>query len=576
MGKPSRLKNFFDLNNVFIFVVFFIFAALIFSLFKWVPIHPDEINTRIINSRFFIDGLKYYGFQFPCSLNPVKIPIILYPEAALGSIFSLITNTSLLRLFPFLSYALFSASLAFAVYKYYKLPTFYSLLIGSALFFLSFSNASSIWNVTQRIENLLFLVFSFFILLGAVYDSKTKNLLVMRLALFVSILFWLSICIAHPKALYFCLLPLGLVFIYFDRIFFKLLILFVISISLFEIVDISFIRFFKCETNTQLQDMYAGFNVNILQLFSSPEKYYLDFRKYWEIHWLNLFHRAPNNLSYIANPDIGHVPAADSLGYFVNLTNFFIRTNFFFNLHIFLMCLIYVTFKFTKNLHNNIYKRDIYLIFSLSIPLFLMITHNRTLNSYDIQFWSVLMNFINIVFFLHILSKRNNFKKIYILCYFYFIISTIFLSYNLVTYYKKFYRVYTSSWNSGHFAGPGVPINYLSKDNINQIQLDFQSCTEQLNPEIIFIDDRSYIPLEKISPVFPITYTMLALYHGRSKEEGLGQFNLFLSRYRDPIFYGACEFLPELPSSFYIKDKYGSTGLCCFVSKNFNETNHNN
>jgi hypothetical protein len=145
-----------------------------------------------------------------------------------------------------------------------------------------------------------------------------------------------------------------------------------------------------------------------------------------------------------------------------------------------------------------------------------------------------------------------------------------------VTYYKKFYKVYTSSWSSGHFAGPGVPINYLSKDKIKQIQLDFQSCTKQLNSEIIFIDDRSYIPLENISPVFPITYTMLTLYYGRTKDEGLRQFNLFLSRYRDPVFYGACEFSPELPSSFYIKDTYSSTGLCCFVSKNTNVNNPKN
>lgn len=565
-----NIKKTIHENEWFLFLFFIIVATVVFSLFKWVPIQPDEINTRLTNSRFFVDDFEYYGFQIPCNLHPFKIPIILYPEAILWSISTLLTNAFLMRLLPFLSYVFFAISISYAIWKFYKIPLFYSGIVGISIFFLSFANASSIWNVTQRIENLLFLIFSSFIFLTAKYGINKKILLRDKALLFLSIIFWLSICFAHPKAMYFVLLPLGLVLIYFENKLTKIFLFSFICISCFSIVDFGFIKLAKCDTNLSLQNWYKGFHVNALDLFANPNKYYLAFKQDWSVHWANLFDRAPNNLSYISNPDIGHVPSVQSLGYLVNQTNLFVRINFFVNLHIFLISFLYSIYKQITNLYINDNKRDIFLIFSFSIPLFLMMTHNRTLNGYDVQTWSILMNFINIFFIIHLFLKSNNLSKIYIFFYCYFFASFIFLSYNLVTYYKKYYRVYTTSWNSGIFAGPGIPIKYLTNEKIQEIKLNYQDCSSGLKPEIVFVDDRSYIPLEKISHVFPITYSMQASYFGKSKEEGFNEFNLFLSKYKDPVFIGACEFLPELPNAFYVKSNYPSTGMCCFLTKGLN------
>lgn len=555
-------------ENEWALVLFFIIAAtVVFSLFKWVPIQPDEINTRLTNSRFFIDEFQFFGYQIPCIPYPTKIAMILYPEAILWSLNTLITNTFLMRLFPFLSYVLFAASASYAFFKYYKMPLFYSILIGSSLFFLSFSNASSIWNVTQRTENLLFLSTSLFIFLGAKYDEKIKNSVMDKTLLCVSIIVWLSVCYAHPKAMYFIFLPLGLVLIYFEKIFSKIFIVCFFSVTCIYLVDLGFIKFIKCDTNINLQNWAAGMHVNATELFTNPVKYYYAFKEHWAVHWSLLFDRAPNNLSYIANPDIGHVPSVKSTGYWVNQTNLLIRLNYFLNLHIFFGCFFYICYKFIVNFLKNNYRRDIYLIFSFSIALFAMITHNRTLNGYDVQTWSILMNFINIIFIVHLIYNYKILKFPYRFFYYYLCISTLLLSYNLITYYKKYYKVYTSSWNSGIFAGPGVPINYLSKNTIKEIQSNYQDCSNGLNPDIIFIDDRSYIPLEKIPHIFPITYTAQALYFGRTKDDGFSKFNLFLKKYNDPIFIGACEFLPELPNSFYISKKYDTTGMCCFLTK---------
>jgi len=323
----------------------------------------------------------------------------------------------------------------------------------------------------------------------------------------------------------------------------------------------------KCDTNLDLQQWGIGMNVNALKLFTNPVQYFGSFKEHWSVHWANLFDRAPNNLSYIANPDIGHAPSVKSTGYWTNLTNLLIRINFFLNLHFFLGAILYYSCNFFRNCLKNEHRSDVYLIFSFSVALFAMMTHNRTLNPYDVQTWSIYMNFINIIFIIQLILKYKKTDTLYKFVYYYFFIAAFLWSYNIITFYKKYYKVYTTSWNSNHFAGPGVPIKYLSSNIIREIQSNYQDCSFGLNPEIVFIDDRSYIPLERISPIFPITYTAQALYFGRSKEEGFRQFNVFLSNYRDPIFIGACEFLPELPSAFYIKKKYDSTGLCCFLTK---------
>jgi hypothetical protein len=559
MFKGLRCKN-YRLVAVCLFLL-----AILFYFYHVVPIQPDEINTRVTNTRLFFDSGFYYSYQFPCFPYPIEIPKLLYPEAAFWTLITKIHNVTVLRLIPFLSYILLALSAGMFVRSFYGARWNQSFVLSGLLFLIFFSSASAIWNVTQRTEYLLVLTLALFSFLASFGNNKHDIGLGQKVILIVVIIMWLSVGYAHPKALYFLPVSVLLLFRNFESKIFKCGVVISILYSSILISSFDFIRLLKCPTNEVFQNWFESMNLNPLELIYSPSSYFSHFIEHLKGHWKNLFSRAADSLTYLANPDIFHVPSVTKRGYLVDVGNTLIKLTYYANLHIFFFSAFYLSLSFFKDLRKSIFCFDTAFILMLNFPVLMIIANNRTTNVYDVQLWFVLFAYCNLLTFFHYASRRNLNVSKFISVFLVMVI--VLFSFNFINYYTNYYRVFVRSWWGGSYAGPGVPISYITKKNMQILANDFKSCLGGQRYDLTFIDDRTYMAVEQYPKLFPITYSMQALYYGRDKDTGKRHFSEFIKN-KKSIFYGACEFSPELPSDFYLDQKYSSTGVCCFKVRN--------
>ena len=256
-------------------IIIFSLAVVIQVVMTWMilPIYPDEIATRVLGSRLFIDKFERYSMLGVCtSSNSVQTPGVLLPAAALLSLLSYIVDMS-----------------------YNRIVAFCGLLLCFCLVYLSFSRtagrstrvialclcvlASSIGVVAAayfiiRPENFIFLLVALAIFTFSDNRDSRTNFVI---AIAAVLLFTMSLYL-HPKTLYF--LPVTLMIlvrtITFRHTMLLALSVFILAWASFEGYLINAKQFLNCPEVPALEALLNSFNVNPTLLFTHPVKFLTD------------------------------------------------------------------------------------------------------------------------------------------------------------------------------------------------------------------------------------------------------------------------------------------------------------
>ena len=94
-------------------------------------------------------------------------------------------------------------------------------------------------------------------------------------------------------------------------------------------------------------------------------------------------------------------------------------------------------------------------IFGIYLFIFLIMILNKTNNNYDVNFWNLILVFLNIISAAYIYPNLDLKKSFIVLLIAYMSITTI-LSYHY------FYKTFITTWTGGPLVGPNTPLRYFT------------------------------------------------------------------------------------------------------------------
>jgi len=246
------------------------------------------------------------------------------------------------------------------------------------------------------------------------------------------------------------------------------------------------------------------------------------------------------------------------VSFYVSLMNIIIKNIFIINISIGIILLI----NNIKSIYNK--KSSNYILTSCYIFIYLLIILNRTINNYDVQFWTTWILILNIytISLKQDLFSRIFSKKILVIFLILFLIS------NFID-YRYYYRVFKNEWTQGVLVGPNTPLKYFNSAVQVELKNDFeQNCIDSNENEIILYDDITYIALQGYSKkVSPLTYTEYPFYQNQTLEIGKERFSKFIENYKKPVIYAACAYNGSLPDKFKITHTNRKYKICCYKYK---------
>lgn len=525
--------------------VLVLFVYFVYHVYTKFPIHPDEINTRITNSRFIVDAYKYLNYQRPCNVNPIEVPYALVPAAVFWSLYTSISDFYYYRVIPFFCFVTFLFILA-TTSNYSSFPLGKNrFLLFTALLAASYIPSSSIWNSTARPESLFFIVLGSTLL--SFYSVEIKKSRIY--AVIALVLFYLSSYL-HPKILYFTPLLFFVTYIKFTKPY-STAIIGAASIIIYIQSSFSYPKLLSCPTNPVFQEWFVSMNINPLGVVSDPAKYFEQMKDIFN-HLIGTMSRGIRNLSYIENPDIGYLPATNEENPLVKITNNGIRFIFYALCTLFFVSTILLISNFRDRFDRN---ERIFLL-AFGSGLLVNYVHNRTLNTYDLQYWYILL-----LSFTSLTLLRFANAKVFNTIVGFIVITFVYAN---ATYLTYVHSVVLTSWNKTLFSGPSMPIRIIREDGFGQNVLhNFKSFVPDYDTkDLILVDDRTYHPLKHFPNIAPITYTMQAIYYSRTPQEKEQRMGEFISTQTGLIFVGSCDFLGELTSHFHNGGSRDQMGIC--------------
>ena len=509
------------------------------------PIYPDEINWRYALSRYLIDGGKYYNYMRGCYPISISIPIYFDLQMRVLSLFSYLKEGIYFRLIPLTIYVFF----IFTLYKLLrnivedKIKVYKFIILAIVI---TMANTGFFWSATIRPEIFIVLYIGIYIWKLRKISLDNDSLSFTLLVLF----FWAVICLGHPKAIYLLIPNLFLINNIKAKLLTKIILSFFILLYAILVAKFDYLVWINCKQLPEFEAWLMSMNINPMKLLAEPYDFFVDLKNNIVNQILSVFKDAPSKISYVMNPTIGFLPSVRQSN-IIGIINFIIKDLYIFNI----LLAVFLTFKnATSNKIERVYK---YGILGLYFYIFLIISLNKTNNNYDVNFWNLVLTFLNIISTAYIFP-RINIKRIYIILLVLLMATTTAISYHY--YYKKF----ITTWTVGPLVGPNTPLRFFTSTVQKEIKKDFEENCET-DSDLLLSDDATIVALQDYKYILaPITYTALPFYVNSTPEDGKTKLKKFLLQYKKPIFYGACVHQSNLPDTFHVKYNFSKYGICCF------------
>lgn len=532
-----------NLNIKYTFGFSFFLILLWFYYSYQFPIHPDEVNWRVIYSRFITQDLNYIGYMESCDLdNPRSIPFYFIPHFYLLSASSFFESFASYRIPQILYLSSFWLGVYLFAKKYLLSSTKISTLIFFSFIFISLTQVTSIWGVSSRPEVLILFLFSIFIFYY-LYNRHDKP----TLSLFFIIFVWSLVSVAHPKATYFGLFLFYFILLLNTHVFVKISLFLFVAIIAYYISDLANIVILSCPSEPLVVDQFKNYNANPLNLFFNPDYFLAEFISNFPGQLMNLLSRTPSHMLFTDNYDIGYLPGV-SISTRVAIINSFIKLYYFSNFYLFI-------FLFFKNL-SLFFTRDAspnFFILCLQVVSFVLITFNRTTNSYEAFFWFNLMLFVNLFSIIIFYKPKFNFYKSI-----YFFSLSIFIFFLVVFKNDLYSKVTNEDWSSFN-SGPMTSSLFRKDSSLEEINTFYLSYCK--SNDLTLFDDRTYEVLKSVPGSKPFTYFMFPFSF---YDDSLFRADSFLNNYSSASFLGNCGFAPEVPPSLKLNSTLSSLHICCW------------
>ena len=535
-----------DYLSVLIGIGFLVLVATNYLIALNFPIYPDEINWRYALSRYFIEGGNYYHYMRGCNSTSVQIPIYFSVQMGILSIYSYLKEGIYFRVLSLSIYSIY----IFTLYKYLvdvfedKKKVYRFILLAVIV---TMCNTGFFWNATIRPEILIVLYICIFMLSLKMISIHDHSLLLLLMLLFL----WSILCISHPKAIYLLIPNLLLLYSLKKNRLSKVIISFLSILYAILVAKFDYILWVNCQKIPEFEAWLMSMNVNPMKLITEPYNFFIELRENIGNQIFFLFTDASNKISFVINPTIGFIPPVRQ-GLIVSFINFIIKNIYILNV----ISAFYFMLKITRcKIIIRIYKFG---IFGIYLFIFLIMLLNKTNNNYDVNFWNLILVFLNIISAAYIYPNLDLKKGVILFLIAYMAITTI-LSYHY------FYKIFITTWTRGPLVGPNTPLRYFTTEAEKEIKDDFDKNCKGEN-DLLLSDDATIISLQDYKEILaPITYTALPFYVNTTPDEGKKRLKTFLlMNYKNPIFYGACVHHSNLPDIFHVKYSYEKYGVCCF------------
>ena len=528
------------------------------SLWKIMPLYPDEVAFRIASTRYIQDHGLNHGLYALCLSNLKQTPLLFTSSAWLLSWVDLNFSPTQVRWVPFLT--IFTAIIIVIIHSVIKTRFIAASSVLTALVGVSGSGL-----VLARPEFIQELNLVFCLIAYLLIESGTKNYSIRILITILLIFSNLTSMYSHPQGVLF--LPLTIYTTYLllsdqtdnQFLFLSLLMLFV----LFVYVDVEYNRF-NCD----------GFPA-ITHFTQQATSNLIDIRSTKLINWFGLkVERYLSSFEYRNQYAINYLPGLTAeVSWFAKLIsamNVGIRLTLIINIIIPTMFLFATLIKAASFLHTY-FKSPIY---SVSRTEFLL-NHNRLM--------PIILSVLPVLF-LFIYDNAQNFYRNFFINFILVIITALLLTstyFNKLTILLKMYLVlcvfmilasyfinflwFLPALDNG-YEGPSVSFRQNFASIHNDVHDLEKSCSINIQKGKVIVDDLTYDSLKQTSEVYPITYLFLMAEQNKmsiSQVLAIVQPNSAIAR---------CSYLNSTTNGQPIGFDHKENQLCCVNFKNKNWT----